>query len=236
MRPLFRVERIPTGCSCDRGEDQERTQHHSPTLRRVECPWPQPTCILCLREAEKLSRAHLFAEMLGGFLWSRTHCRECNSYLGSEVEAAAKRDDSFRHAIERELAAELPDLADSFAEGQNYIARAADGSLVRGARRGGEARIVASTSKDGVLSQSEEEARKGIEKRLRRAGTPEDDIAAALGRFDSALEGVLTEIDGMAGVRAALIAHDPIRAFGEHVDKLSFPLVAPLSAADDDCS
>jgi hypothetical protein len=167
----------------------------------VEWPWPERTCILCLHEAEKLSRTHLFAEMLGGFLWSRTDCRACNSFLGSEVEAAAKRDESFRHAIERELAGELPDLADAFSEGQSYIARAEDGSLIRGARRAGEHRIGASTSEEGVLTQSREQAREGIEKRLRRDGIAEEDIAFALERFDSAPEGVVTEILPGVGIK-----------------------------------
>jgi hypothetical protein len=160
----------------------------------MQWPWPEQKCIICLREEETLSRAHLFPEMLGGFLWARTHCRDCNSFLGHEVEAAAKRDDSFRHAIERELAADLPDLAESFSEGQGYIARAEDGSLITGARRGGEHRIAASTSEEGTRTQSREEAREGIEKRLRRDGISEDDIAPALERFDAAPEGVLTEI------------------------------------------
>lgn len=166
----------------------------APTLGGVEWPWTEPRCVLCLREEEKLTRGHLFPEMLGGFLWSRTHCKACNSFLGHEVEAAAKRDDSFRLAIERELALELPDLAESFSEGQGYISRAEDGSLIRGARRGGEHQVASSTSDEGTLTQSMEQARKGIETRLRRDGISEEDIAAALERFDAAPAGELTEI------------------------------------------
>jgi hypothetical protein len=167
----------------------------------MEWPWAGQKCILCLREEEKLSRAHLFPEMLGGFFWSRTHCKDCNSFFGHEVEAAAKRDDSFRHAIERELAGELPDLADSFSEGQSYIARAEDGSLIRGARRHGEHLVGASTSEEGTRTQSREQAREGIETRLRRVGISEEDISGALERFDAAPEGLLTQILPGLGIK-----------------------------------
>ena len=44
----------------------------------------------------------------------------------------------------------------------------------------------------------------------------------------------VAEVDRVAGVRAALVAHDPVGALGEHVDELSLPFVAPLGADDDD--
>jgi hypothetical protein len=127
--------------------------------------------------------------------------KDCNSFLGHEVEAAAKRDDSFRHAIEHELAGELPGLAHSFSEGQGYIARAEDGSLIRGARRDGEHRVAASTSEEGTLTQSREQARAGIKTSLRRDGVSPEDIAAAVERFDAAPEGVLTEILPGLGIK-----------------------------------
>ena len=47
-------------------------------------------------------------------------------------------------------------------------------------------------------------------------------------------ERVFAEIDGVAGVRAALIADHPVGALGEDVDELALPFVAPLRADDDD--
>src|SRR5438270_341747 len=168
----------------------------------MEWPWQDKRCILCLREDEELSRAHLFPEFLGGFLWSRTHCRDCNSFIGHQVEAAAKRDDSFRYAIEVALAEELPDLARSFAESQGYIARTPDGSLIRSTVRRGTHEIRAETSEEGVRTQATDEARRGIETELRRSrGLSEEDIAAALDRFDAAPEGSLTEIAPGLSVR-----------------------------------
>lgn len=43
---------------------------------------------------------------------------------------------------------------------------------------------------------------------------------------------VLTDANGVAGVGTALIASDPIGAVSEDVDDLTFPLVTPLRAHD----
>ena len=47
-------------------------------------------------------------------------------------------------------------------------------------------------------------------------------------------EADVAQIDGVPRVRAALVADDPVRALGEHVDQLAFALVTPLRADDDD--
>ena len=47
-------------------------------------------------------------------------------------------------------------------------------------------------------------------------------------------ERLVADVHRVAGVRATLIANDPVRALGEHVDELSFAFVAPLGADDDD--
>ena len=47
-------------------------------------------------------------------------------------------------------------------------------------------------------------------------------------------ERAVADVDGVAGVRAALVAHHPVGALGEHVDELALPFVAPLRADDDD--
>jgi hypothetical protein len=39
---------------------------------------------------------------------------------------------------------------------------------------------------------------------------------------------------GVPGVGAALVAHHPVGALGEHVDQLALALVAPLGADDDE--
>ena len=47
-------------------------------------------------------------------------------------------------------------------------------------------------------------------------------------------EGFLADLNGVAGVRAALVAHHPVGALGENVDELSLAFVAPLRTDDDD--
>ena len=47
-------------------------------------------------------------------------------------------------------------------------------------------------------------------------------------------ERLFADVDGVAGVRAALVAHDPVGALGEDIDELAFALVAPLGADDHD--
>src|SRR5207247_1177471 len=44
------------------------------------------------------------------------------------------------------------------------------------------------------------------------------------------------DVDGVSGVGASLIAHDPRGALGEDVDEFALPLVAPLGADYDDCT
>ena len=47
-------------------------------------------------------------------------------------------------------------------------------------------------------------------------------------------ERLVADVHRVSGVRAALIAHDPVGALGEHVDELSLAFVAPLRSDDDD--
>lgn len=192
----------------------------APTLAVVEWPWPEPKCILCLREEEKLSRAHLFPEVVGGLLWSRTHCRDCNSFLGHAVEGAIKDDPSFRYAIERGLRETLPELAAAFSERQSYIARGADDALLRATRRDGEHRIVAATSDDGTLTQSRENAREGIERRLRKGGLSDAEIALALQRFDDADEGAMVEVAPDLVIRHGSVEGWDLPFDGERVSDL----------------
>src|SRR5690348_18015306 len=47
-------------------------------------------------------------------------------------------------------------------------------------------------------------------------------------------EGAVAELHGVPRIRAALVAHHPVGALGEHVHQLSLPLVAPLRAHHQD--
>src|SRR5947199_9949475 len=102
----------------------------------IELAWKHPRCIVCLRDDVAMTRAHLVPESLGGFVWSRTHCADCNNGLGARVEAGVKDDPTIRYAIEEALASELPELARAFAEGQPYVVPSEQGPLAARYRDG----------------------------------------------------------------------------------------------------
>lgn len=168
-----------------------------------------------------MSRSHLVPQSLGGFVWAWTHCVECNNRVGSEIEAAVKRDDSIRHALERELAREIPEIARGFAEGQRYMAPSETGNLNASFRAGNF--TLGTTRIEGSLVQDQARARKSVETMLERGGFAEDQRRAALERFDAAAAGEVTHIaDGVA------VRHGSVETFvlpfdGEFVSD-HFPL------------
>ena len=79
------------------------------------------------------------------------------------------------------------------------------------------------------------------EQRLRIEHHAVADRAAHPGMQDAARDLVederrIADVDRVAGVRAALVAHHPVGALGEHVHELALALVAPLGADDDNGS
>lgn len=162
----------------------------------MEYPFPKGRCILCLRGEDEvqITKSHLVPEFVGGFLWACTHCKDCNSFLGHEVESELKRDDSVRHAVEVALARDLPELCEGFAEGQSYVARAEDGSLIRATRREGDFQIKSETLEDGSLRQASDLARQSVGKMLERGGASEKEIGEALRRFDASEHGELVPL------------------------------------------
>lgn len=168
-----------------------------------------------------MSRSHLIPRSLGGFAWAWTHCLECNNRVGSEIEAAVKRDDSIRHGLERELAGEIPEIARRFAEGQGYLAQSEAGNL-NASFRDGSFELGTTTVADSLV-QDQPRARQTVETMLERAGLSADDRRAGLERFDQAKHGELTQItDGIA------VRHGSVETFvmpydGEFVSD-HFPL------------
>jgi hypothetical protein len=187
----------------------------------VELPWAHRRCILCLRDDVDMSRSHLVPQSLGGFAWAWTQCADCNNLVGSAIEAAVKRDDSIRHALERELAGELPEIARCFAEGQSYLGQSDVGNLNARFREGSFA--LGTTELDDSLVQDQARARQSVETMLTRSGLSDEAVCAALERFDHAPDGELTQIsDGLAvkhgSVETFVLAYD-----GEFVSD-HFPL------------
>jgi hypothetical protein len=135
-----------------------------------------------------MTRAHLVPESIGGFVWARTLCPDCNSGIGTRIEAAVKVDPTIRYALEENLADELPDLARAFAEGLPYVIPSDLGPL--GARfRDGADELATTRLADGSLVQERERAAETIEKMLRRARVGDADRRAALARYEAAEAG-----------------------------------------------
>jgi hypothetical protein len=168
-----------------------------------------------------MSRSHLVPQSIGGFVWAWTHCTACNNLVGSAVESAVKTDDSIRHALERELAGVIPDIATAFAAGQSYVGQSDAGNLTARFRAG--AFELDTTKLEGSLVQDQERARRSVATMLGRAGKPPHEIGEALARFDGAEPGELTQItDGLA------VRHGTVETFvlpydGEFVSD-HFPL------------
>ena len=147
--------------------------------------WPGNRCIICLKE-DTLSKEHIIPDALGGTLTCAFLCRDCNSYLGSSVEAEAKTDPSIRIAIEN-LRSSIPDLAKGLTENQEFISYG-PGGADRGVVRSGEFQVQSKTKEDGSLIQPTDDARGSIEKNLRRADASDDVVSEALRKFDKGEE------------------------------------------------
>lgn len=168
-----------------------------------------------------MSRSHLVPQSLGGFMWAWTHCAACNNRVGSEIESAVKRDDSIRHALERELAREIPEIAKSFAEGQHYLAQSDSGNLAASFRRGSF--DLGTTRLDESLVQDQARARQSVETMLERAGRSDEERLAALDRFDNAKHGELTQVAAGIAIRHGTIETFVLPYDGEFVSD-HFPL------------
>jgi HNH endonuclease len=163
----------------------------------VDLGWPHRRCILCCRElADDLpfSRAHLIPESIGGFAWAWTKCKKCNELAGSSIEGAVVKDPSIVSSVHA-LRDELPDLARKFAERTRWVAHTEHGPI-EARLRDGAFRLLTTKDEDGARRQSSDDARDGLEKRLRREKRTAEEIVAALSLFDNAQKGVPVEIHG----------------------------------------
>ena len=143
--------------------------------------WPGNRCILCLKETS-LSKEHIIPEALGGILTCAFLCKDCNSNLGSSVEAEARIDPSIRVAVSN-LQSHIPELADRLMENQRFISHG-PGGVDQGKVRQGEFRVQSRTAEDGSLLQPTDCARKSIKKILQRGGADQTAIGEAVRKFD----------------------------------------------------
>lgn len=151
----------------------------------MEVPWHQDRCILCLNQDE-LTDEHIIPESLGGCLTSRFLCHTCNSTLGHKIEYAARIDPSIRIAVQQ-LANDIPELAKKLSENQRHTGESQAG-LSPGFIRNGDFRIFSKKLQDGSLVQPTDEAKKSIEKILRKSADSTLPMQEALRAFDEAPE------------------------------------------------
>lgn len=147
----------------------------------MDITWPWNICIICLKE-DTLSKEHIIPDALGGILTCTFLCRDCNSYLGSSVEAEAKKDPSIRIAVDN-LQSWIPGIADKLTEGQRFISYG-PGGTERGIVRSGEFRVKSRTREDNTLLQPTDSARRSIKKILRKVDASDEVIHESLRKFD----------------------------------------------------
>ena len=153
--------------------------------------WTGKRCILCLKEVP-LSREHIIPKAIGGILTCSFLCKECNSSLGTRVDAEVKKDPRIRFAVDN-LQSDIPDLAHKFMEGQPYILQVGS-RPERGKFRKGELRVTTRQTKEGALIQPSDEGYKSNERILQKRGIGETHIQEALRRLDEAEKNEVVEL------------------------------------------
>ena len=117
-------------------------------ITNVNIEWPGKRCILCLKEVP-LSREHIIPKAIGGILTCSFLCKECNSSLGTRVDAEVKKDPRIRFAVDH-LESDIPNFASEFREGQEFIIKGPLGPE-RGKIRQGILRITSRKTEGGAL-------------------------------------------------------------------------------------
>lgn len=135
---------------------------------------------------------HIIPKSFGGRLTSRFLCQPCNATLGHRLEHAARFDPSIRIAVQR-LAPTIPDIAGQLAENQRHIGQSEAG-LSPGYMREGDFRVFSRKLPDGSLVQPTNEAKKSVERILRKEGYEIPPVQEALRKFDEAPENMKIEI------------------------------------------
>ena len=73
----------------------------------MDAGWKIDRCIVCLREPQpddprsRLTKAHVIPRSIGGKLWARFLCEECNGRSGTAIEADLVNDPTVRHLVEQ---------------------------------------------------------------------------------------------------------------------------------------
>jgi HNH endonuclease len=144
--------------------------------------WKENRCILCLK-TKPLSSEHIIPASIGGVLTSNFLCRDCNSHLGSEIEARIRSDPAIRLAADY-LRAVNPSLALKLEERQPFILHGGTGNESAFVKND-EVRIRARKAKNGSLIQPTDTARITISTILEKQGASLVDIQEALSKLEN---------------------------------------------------
>ncbi len=153
--------------------------------------WKGNLCLLCLKEKE-LSCEHLIPSSIGGILTSSFICKECNSLLGSDVEAWIRSDPTIRLASDN-LRDVIPSLSAKLEMNQPFIIYSENGKESAYAKNG-EIHVHSRKLEDGSLMQSTKNTRSTISNILKKEGVPPHEIKSALDQFENLEPNTKTEI------------------------------------------
>lgn len=158
----------------------------------MEIPWILDRCILCLDNGV-LSKEHIIPEQLGGKLWSKILCKNCNDQIGHEIEADIKKDPSIRFALEG-IKLEAPDTYKKLSSGLEFIAISNHGK-VKGKIKNNEFNPRTYREKDGSIIQATKNAKQSIRRILEKQNQSNDEITKKLLVVENAPLNELIKLD-----------------------------------------
>lgn len=173
----------------------------------MRIPWNGDRCIVCLARRE-LTDEHLIPASIGGQLVVKFLCHQCNSTLGHRSEAAVISDPSLR-LFANALSAKHPELARE-PHGPKRAISVGPGGKAAGYIKDGQFVVKSHQKEDGSLIQPTPDARRSVERMLKRDGHDATAIQAALARFDAAQDNERVQIyAGIEVVKWAVTGLEP---------------------------
>ncbi|MGR3311691.1 MAG: HNH endonuclease [Candidatus Brocadiales bacterium] len=128
-------------------------------------------CVLCLKNPAN-SWEHIIPKCIGGRLQVQVLCKDCNNKLGSTLINKVKTDPSIRLAVWN-LKDEIPELFEAIENNQIYIDEVKNCYKYKNSKL----KIITHEKEDGSLNYDTTKADKHIERKLRKDGLSEDEIA-----------------------------------------------------------
>lgn len=131
-------------------------------------------CILCLKNPAD-SWEHIIPKCIGGKLLSKTLCKSCNNFLGTELISQIPEDPSIKLAIDN-LKNQIPNILDLLERHLVYFDRDKDGNLIKLKREGSGFKVLEKKLIDGSLILDTKKAQKHILNMLQKNGLTQEEI------------------------------------------------------------